>query len=61
MNIFNIINCDSTIICTKVIDISFKACFFILSVDQSLEIFPKHNGLATTSESFALTNKFLYH
>ena len=28
--------------------------FFILSTDQSLEVFPKHNGLAAISESFAL-------
>ena len=28
--------------------------FFILSVDQSLEILPKHNGLVTISESFPL-------
>ena len=28
--------------------------FFILSVDQSLEMLPTHNGLATISESFAL-------
>ena len=28
--------------------------FFILSVDQSLRILPKHNGLATIAESFAL-------
>ena len=31
-----------------------KPFFFILSVDQSLEILPKHYGLATISESFAL-------
>ena len=54
MNVFNIINCNSIIVCTKIINISSKPCFFILSVDQSLEILPKHNGLATISESFAL-------
>ena len=55
MNVFNIINISSMIIYTKIIDISIKTCFFfILSVDQSLEIFPKNNGLATISESFAL-------
>ena len=54
MNVFNIINISSIIIYTKIIDISFKACFFILSVDQSLELLPKHNGLATILESFAL-------
>ena len=54
MNVFNITNISSIIIYTK-IDISIKTCFFfILSVDQSLEILPKHNGLATISESFAL-------
>ena len=57
MNVFNIINISSIIIFTKIIDISIKTCFFfffILSVDQCLEILPKHNGLATISESFAL-------
>ena len=56
MNVFNIINISSIIIYTKtkIIDISIKICFFMLSVDQSLEILPKHNGLATISESFAL-------
>ena len=55
MNVFNIINISSIIIYTKIIDTSIKPCFFfILSVDQSLEIFPRHNGLATISESFAL-------
>ena len=53
MNVFNIINISSIIIYTKIVDISFKACFFKLSVDQSLEILPKHNGLATILESFA--------
>ena len=43
------------IINIKFVNISIKMCvFFILSVDQSLEIFPKHNGLATILESFAL-------
>ena len=54
VNVFNIINCNSNIINTKIIDITIKTCFFILSVDQSFEIFPKHNGVATISESFAL-------
>ena len=27
---------------------------FVLSTDQSLEMFPKHNGVAAISESFAL-------
>ena len=68
MNVFNIINISSIIIYTKIIDISIKPCFFILSIDQSLEIYPKHNGPATVSESFALnlsvsvrlTNKYLF-
>ena len=54
MNVFNIISCNSIIVCTKTIKISSKPGFFILSVEQSLEILPKHNGLATISESFAL-------
>ena len=55
MNAFNIINCNSIIVCTKIMNISSKPCFFFISfVDQSLEILPKHNGLATISESFAL-------
>ena len=28
--------------------------FFIFSTEKSFEMFPKHNGLATVSESFAL-------
>ena len=54
MNIFHIINCKSIITCTKIINITTKPSFFIISVDQSLETLPKHNGLATISESFAL-------
>ena len=54
MNIFNIINCNSIIIRTKII-IIVRPGFFIVFVDQSLEILPKHNGLATVSESFPLT------
>ena len=54
MNVFNIINISRVIIYTKIVDTSIKTCFFILSVDHSLEILPKHNGLATISESFAL-------
>ena len=51
MNAFKIINVSSIIIYTKIIDITFKTCFFfILSVDQSLEILPKHNGLATIDD-----------
>ena len=52
MNVIDIVNI--IIIYTKIIDISIKTCFFILSADQSLEILPKHNGLATILESFAL-------
>ena len=54
MNVNNIINISSIIINTKIIDISIKLCFFILSVDRSFEIFPEHNGLAAISESVAL-------
>ena len=54
MNILNIINISRIIINTKIIHISIKPCFFILSIDQSFEIFPKHNGVATISEPFAL-------
>ena len=57
MNVFYMINCNSIIICTKIINISSKPVFFILSVDQSLEILPKHNGLATIAEFFALNFK----
>ena len=65
MNVFHIINCNNIIISTKIINITSKASFFILSVDQSFEIFPKHNGLAKIAEPFAfnfiisvpLTNK----
>ena len=53
MNVFNIINISSIIIYTKIIDISINPVIFILSVDQSFEIFSEHNGLATISESFA--------
>ena len=54
MNIFSIINRNKIIINTKIIDISIKPFFSILSIDQSFEIFPKHNGVATISKSFAL-------
>ena len=54
MNVFNIIDTNSIITNTKIINITNKATFFILSADQSLEIFPKHNGLGTMLESFAL-------
>ena len=54
MNAFNIVNISNIIIYTKIIDITSKSIFFILAVDQSFEIFPKHNGLGAISESFAL-------
>ena len=54
MNVFNIIKISRITINTQIIDISIKDCYFILSVDQSLEIFPKHNRPAPISESFAL-------
>ena len=43
-----------SIINTKFINISISPAFFILSADQSFEVFPKHIGLAAISESFAL-------
>ena len=55
MNVFYIINCNSIIISTKILNITSRpSFFFILSVDQSFEIFPEHNGLATIADSFAL-------
>ena len=54
MNVFNIIKISRIIFNTQIIDISIKDSYFILSVDQSLEIFPKHNEPAAISESFAL-------
>ena len=51
------INISSIIIYSKIIYIytyTFNPVLFILSVDQSFEIFPKHNGGAAISESFAL-------
>ena len=32
----------------------FNLVFFILSTEKSLKIFPRHNGAAAISESFAL-------
>ena len=37
----------------------FNPVFFIFSTDQSFEIFPKHNAVATISEFFAL-NLWIY-
>ena len=54
MNAFYIINISSITIGTKIINISTKSSFLILSAEQSFEIFPKLNGLGTISESFAL-------
>ena len=55
VDVFNIINCNSNIINTKIIDITIKLYFFfILSANQFFEIFPKHSGFATISESFVL-------
>ena len=52
MNVFNIINCNNIIIInTKIINIASES---ILSVDQSFEILPRHNGLGTMLESFPL-------
>ena len=54
MNVFYIITYNSIIISTKIINITVNPVFFILSVDQSLEILLKHNGFATIAESLAL-------
>ena len=51
MNFNNIININSIIIYTKIVDISATD---ISTAEQSFEMFPKHNGVATISESFAL-------
>ena len=55
-NIFSSIYCRiGLIINTKFIHISIKSgVFFILFTDQSFEMFPKHRGVATIAESFAL-------
>ena len=53
INVFNIVNI-SNIINTKIIDMTIKSSFFVLSMDQTFEIFPKHHGLAAISESFVL-------
>ena len=48
-------NCNSIIINTKITDRSNQSSFFfILSVEKSSEMFPKHNRTATISESFVL-------
>ena len=39
---------------TKIINTTTKSSFFLLSTGQSFEMFPRHNGLATISKSFAL-------
>ena len=44
MNIFNIIHCNRIIINTKIINITSKSNFFILFIDQSFEVFPRHIG-----------------
>ena len=54
MNIFNIINIIRIIISTNISTYPLNPVFFILFIDQSFEIFPKHNGVATISESFPL-------
>ena len=52
VNVKDAINCNTIIIDTKIININ--PVFFILSTDQSFKIFPRHNGVATISRSFAL-------
>ena len=42
------------IINTEVINIVIKSSCFILSTVQSFEMFPRHRGVATISESFDL-------
>ena len=56
MNVQNIINCNSIVINTKIINITTESSFlsYYLLTDQSYEMFPRHNGVATISESFAL-------
>ena len=53
MNIFNIIDCHSVVISNNH-NITSKSSFFHILSDQSFEMFPKDNGDATISESFAL-------
>ena len=50
----NNLDWNCIIINTKIINKTIKSSFFILSTEQSFEMFPRHNGLATISESFAL-------
>ena len=47
-------DCNGIKITTKIIDISLNPVFFILSCDQSFDMFPRHNEYARISESFAL-------
>ena len=39
---------------TKILNIALNPILFISSIDQSIETFPRHIGVATISESFAL-------
>ena len=54
MKVKNIINCNSIIIYTKIINISLNPVFFISSTDQTFEMFSKHNECAIISGSFDL-------
>ena len=54
MNIFNIINCNRIIFYTKIINITSKSIFFILSPEQSSGMFPRHIRPTKISDSFAL-------
>ena len=38
----------------KIITYPVNPVFFILSAENVFEMFPRHNGVATISESFAL-------
>ena len=59
MNVFNIINISKIIINTKIIDISIKPSFFILSTDQTFEI--NIMDLLQFQNLLLWIYKFLYH
>ena len=49
------------IINTKIINVSIKSNFFILSTEKSFKMLPRHNGIALVSGSFALNYEFQQH
>ena len=66
MNIVNIIDYNRIIIYTKIINITSRSIFFILSTDQSFEMFLRHIGPTTTlgllfQDLLLSVCKFLYH